>query len=293
MTNETDKVEKCAVGTCGLRRNEGSRYCLLHAVFSPELIADCSALTKIDDALSELTFRDREILKLYTGIGDGYVYTLGEIAMLFKLFTDDESGNPMPDEGRVVDVLARGFSRLQPETLKRLEGPTREPNEEPRIAIVSEALLEELARQPEDLYLVSPRKFEEIIAYVLEQFGFKVELTRQTSDGGKDLIAIRGDEMGIETSYIVECKRYAPTNRVGVAIARALYGVKEAEGQDHAIVATTSCFTRGAVEFAERPEVMNLHLRDFEEICRWIRSVSGTDLPLRDRVEPKGKIGAP
>lgn len=35
--------------------------------------------------LSGLTYREREILKLRTGLGDGYIYTTDEIARIFKV----------------------------------------------------------------------------------------------------------------------------------------------------------------------------------------------------------------
>ena len=39
----------------------------------------------IDETLPHLTFREREILKLRKGWGDGYIYTLAEVAKIFKV----------------------------------------------------------------------------------------------------------------------------------------------------------------------------------------------------------------
>ena len=40
---------------------------------------------RIDDVLKTLTFREREIVKLRYGIGDGYTYTLEEVGRIFRV----------------------------------------------------------------------------------------------------------------------------------------------------------------------------------------------------------------
>ena len=40
---------------------------------------------RINDVLKTLTYREREILKLRYGIGDGYTYTLEEVGRIFKV----------------------------------------------------------------------------------------------------------------------------------------------------------------------------------------------------------------
>jgi len=40
---------------------------------------------RIEDVLSTLTFREREIIKLRYGIGDGYTYTLEEVGRIFRV----------------------------------------------------------------------------------------------------------------------------------------------------------------------------------------------------------------
>ena len=40
---------------------------------------------RIDDVLGTLTFREREIIKLRYGIGDGYTYTLEEVGRIFRV----------------------------------------------------------------------------------------------------------------------------------------------------------------------------------------------------------------
>src|SRR4029078_1950312 len=40
---------------------------------------------RIDQVLKTLTYREREIIKLRYGIGDGYTYTLEEVGRIFKV----------------------------------------------------------------------------------------------------------------------------------------------------------------------------------------------------------------
>ena len=44
-----------------------------------------SLQNRISAALDDLGYRDREILRLRYGLGDGFCYTLGEIASIFRL----------------------------------------------------------------------------------------------------------------------------------------------------------------------------------------------------------------
>ncbi len=65
----------------------------------------------IDDILKTLTYREREIIKLRYGIGDGYTYTLEEISRIFKVTRE-----------RVRQVEAKAIRKLQdPVRAKRLE----------------------------------------------------------------------------------------------------------------------------------------------------------------------------
>ena len=67
---------------------------------------------KIDGVLRTLTYREREIIKLRYGIGDGYTYTLEEVGRIFKVTRE-----------RVRQVEAKAIRKLQhPVRARRLEG---------------------------------------------------------------------------------------------------------------------------------------------------------------------------
>jgi HJR/Mrr/RecB family endonuclease len=113
------------------------------------------------------------------------------------------------------------------------------------------------------------RAFEELVAELFAARGFDVELTSATRDGGRDIIAVH-ETMGLRSRYLIECKRYAPQNRVGLAIVQRLFGVKMAENANKAIIATTSNFTRDAKSFAAQ-RVWDLDLKAYNDILQWVR----------------------
>lgn len=134
-------------------------------------------------------------------------------------------------------------------------------------------LILELKSSPELVREITPRKFEEVIAEIFRSKGFEVELTKRTRDGGKDIIAISTDKLGIKNKYFIECKRYAEKNTVGVDVVRALQGVKNTkDGPNKTIIATTSFFTEGAREFVENEAASqwDMSLADYNDILRWL-----------------------
>jgi len=119
------------------------------------------------------------------------------------------------------------------------------------------------------MYQIRPRQFEELIAEILASYKWEVQLTPAIKDGGYDIFAISKDiSSGVKTSWIIECKKYAPENKVGVDIVRALYGVKSDLKIANALLATTSYFTKGVKEFKESR--YDIELKDYHDIIEWI-----------------------
>jgi len=83
------------------------------AVESPVQSAGSEMLRdRIEEVLKTLTYREREILKLRYGIGDGYTYTLEEVGKIFKVTRE-----------RVRQVEAKAIRKLQhPVRARKLEG---------------------------------------------------------------------------------------------------------------------------------------------------------------------------
>jgi restriction system protein len=119
---------------------------------------------------------------------------------------------------------------------------------------------------------LEPKKFEQLVAEIMTRMGYTVELTPASRDGGKDIYAVKRDDLGTFL-YVVECKRYAVDHPVGVQIVRSLYGTVQAERATAGILVTTSVFTKGAKEF-QRSVQHQLSLRDYAELHRWIQRVA-------------------
>jgi HJR/Mrr/RecB family endonuclease len=137
------------------------------------------------------------------------------------------------------------------------------------LIIVNDELIRHLKNHPHKMHELKPRQFEELVAAILRDLGYDVDLTAQSVDGGIDIIATRKSEVG-EILLVVECKRYAERRPVGVGIVRALYGVGEQLRATMAMLATTSFFTRAAREF-ERMLRNRLTLKDFNDLVGWLR----------------------
>ncbi len=80
---------------------------------SPVIVASHEMLkSKMEKVLDSLTFREREIIKLRYGIGDGYTYTLEEVGRRFKVTRE-----------RVRQIEAKALRKLQhPVRSRKLEG---------------------------------------------------------------------------------------------------------------------------------------------------------------------------
>ena len=149
--------------------------------------------------------------------------------------------------------------------------PNAEASRVVRISLeeINEELIAYLAAHPEKMRDLSPRKFEELVADMWRNQGFEVTLTPSSRDGGMDVIAVRKNGVGT-VMIIIECKRYAATNKVGVEIVRGLYGVVEQKRATQGIIATTSYFTKGVEDF--RNEVpYRIGLSDFGQISKEIQ----------------------
>jgi len=84
-----------------------------HEIDSPVTSATQEMLKdRIDVVLKTLSYREREIIKLRYGIGDGYTYTLEEVGRIFKVTRE-----------RVRQVEAKAIRKLQhPVRSRKLEG---------------------------------------------------------------------------------------------------------------------------------------------------------------------------
>ncbi|MCK4823525.1 restriction endonuclease [bacterium] len=128
------------------------------------------------------------------------------------------------------------------------------------------------SKHPEHLYDLSPRKFEELIASILEDLGFDVELTQATRDGGSDIIAYIRNAV-CEYLTLIECKKYAADRKVGVGVIREVSGVHHLKRASKSLIITTSFFSKDAIKEALSME-HQLQLKDYEDIKNWLMRYS-------------------
>jgi predicted nucleic-acid-binding protein len=144
------------------------------------------------------------------------------------------------------------------------------------VSEVNDWMLNELNKNPTDLYQLSSRRFEELVAELLIRKGYNVELTPATRDGGKDIYAARKDDLG-SFLYIVECKKYKPTHKVGVNVLRDLYGVLSKERATYGVAVTTSYFSKPAQDFQQELQ-FQMSLQDFDSIKQWLCDVTHNNI---------------
>ena len=143
----------------------------------------------------------------------------------------------------------------------------------PQVLDAADLLVERLQKRPDDLYIIPPRQFEELIAAVLREMGWDAELTKPTRDGGRDVLAYMQTGLG-RILCLVEAKRYRKDRPVGVEIVRSLFGTFCDSGANSALLVTTSTFTEGAHAFQRRHQYQ-LGLRDYAHVLEWINAYRG------------------
>lgn len=109
--------------------------------------------------------------------------------------------------------------------------------------------LQEIISDPRRIESLSSRQFEELVADVFYKLGYEVELTKQTRDGGRDVIATKCDN-GLTYMLVIECKHYSRNRKVSVSLVRELSAVRNDNKANKALLVTSSFFSRDARLYA-------------------------------------------
>jgi restriction system protein len=126
-------------------------------------------------------------------------------------------------------------------------------------------------------YRVQPRRFEEVVAGVFSDFGFRVHLIGASSgDDGIDLIVLQGAD---DKEIGVQIKRYR--GKVEAEQIREFAGALLLKGMTNGIFVTTSSFTRGARSTAGRYKARGMGITLWD--C--------TDFYDRLRIKPRPAYG--
>jgi restriction system protein len=102
---------------------------------------------------------------------------------------------------------------------------------------------------------MSGTEFELYVKARLEQYGYQVETTPASRDGGVDLVAVKRDELGLESTLLVQCKNWS--SPAGPEVVRELNGVLPRDGRPvKGLVVCTAGFTADATRFAEKHHML-------------------------------------
>lgn len=109
-----------------------------------------------------------------------------------------------------------------------------------RVIPFAQGMLRKLKAQQDDLFELSQKEFENLVSQMFKSFGFEIEVSGLTKDGGIDLFVF-----GIQSSdnhpWLVECKRYQQGKRLSVEPVMSLYKSSSAEYQvRNSLIAITS-----------------------------------------------------
>ena len=158
----------------------------------------------------------------------------------------------------------------------------------PRVAKLSPALIgsiKEISEEyiiwlkyhPKAIEQIAWEAFEKLVAEIFSSKGFEVALTGRIRNQSADILAIRTDEFGVETKYLIECKRYNSSNHVGFDIVNNVIGAAKRANVDHAFLVTSSFFSSD-VKFHEQDlRELRLHIRDGEAVREWLRNYAANE----------------
>jgi hypothetical protein len=109
---------------------------------------------------------------------------------------------------------------------------------------------------PGTLSQISPEEFEELTADLYKAMGFAAQRTKQSRDGGIDVIAIRDLALGRD-KLAIQCKHQLKP--VGRPELQKLLGVISSDGSFSAgVIVTTSTFSADAIRFAAQNATLRL-----------------------------------
>lgn len=152
--------------------------------------------------------------------------------------------------------------------IQRLQASLSTAPKSSLIVTLGDTIVSRLKVQPQDLFTISPREFEILVAELLTDMGARVRLTPITRDGGYDMAAYIPTAIG-ELLCFVEVKRNAPHRPVSVAVVRALHGVVTDNDATVGMIVTTSYFSPEARMHQSRHSA-RLRLSDYREVVSWI-----------------------
>lgn len=259
-------INKCKQLICTSRVNISNNNYFTHIIILKPLTFE-----QINDFVTKFGV-DSDLIPLFMSDLNTHQYTPRDILSLLLAKVNDSNlkdfyskyNNLLYQFGNGVD-FSSGI--ILPK--KELIVPSKEITTS--VTIVNDKLLKQAQQDPKIMYAFTPREFEIMICEMLEKQGYNVKLTKQTRDGGKDIIIIEKSLLG-EFCILVECKRYNINNPISVKLVRELYGTVEAEDATAGMFITTSYFTKDAKEFRQKIK-HRMTLKDYNDLVQELNNL--------------------
>ena len=136
---------------------------------------------------------------------------------------------------------------------------------------IAERVKAEFKSDQNALYKLAPRDFERLIAEILRERGFDVYLTKETRDGGRDILAYSKMPIGPSSLIVVECKRWRIERKIEPDLVRSfLFTIRDQDRATRGMIVTTASFTSGARALQDKYKYI-LSLHDHAELKEWLQ----------------------
>jgi len=122
--------------------------------------------------------------------------------------------------------------------------------------------------------------FEQLTGEVLTSHGFNIQFTGRIKNRSADLMAIQKSDHSDDIKYLVECKRYGETKKVGLDILNAVVGASFRAKTSYAMLVTTSSFTSNVIEAHAKLEDFRLDLHNGTQVMEWLADYEFKDFGL-------------
>lgn len=239
--------------------------------------------------LGSLKYREREILKLKTGLGDGYWYTNREIASIFKLSPSRIS--------QVYATARRNFFSALADVALRASGAAEIRAVVESATKLTPYLMSHLKSNPHDLRRLHWRTFEHLVAEFFAFMGYDhVRLVGRSGQTGADIFALKKiDKDGTDVRIYIEVKRWK--DNVGVEVIDRVHGAflgeKSRFGWHLAMIVTAGQFASIEKYTPSQLNLMGIVLKDGDDVQKWLKDYRFRDSGLWLPDPTNGELGLP
>ncbi len=244
-------------------------------------------LEKLENLFKTLSYREREVIKLLYGLGDGYSYTYEEIGRIFKVSTstirrvEKKAIRKLQKSPEAADLL------LQSEEAEKDKGAEIQLELQETLESIRELsveLLLYLKDHPDNLIKLPSNIFEQLVAECLASKGFdEIKLVGKNPHTAADIFAIeKSSKSGSRIRYFIEVKRWK--DKVGVEIIDRIYGAFQSEkitwGWHIAMVVSLAGFKKMFKYSPRILELMGVELRNKDDVVAWLNDYRPSDKGL-------------